>query len=196
MDYIYDIVLNFQKEYYDFYEWSSKDKIINIRKVPIYKINNKDYLNIKLHYTKIELSTLPKQSKIFLLTNNLEVMGILIDNNGKVIKKSSLLFEEADDILEDRDEIKKIELKYQIIKKNNPHLISRIKKEKTSYIDCYLKKLDKQKDEYLIKYLYFEVYNTEENNIDIAYNKLLALSKKDIEKIYECINKVNLELKK
>ena len=32
MDYVYDIVLNFQKEYYEFYEWKSSDKIINIKK--------------------------------------------------------------------------------------------------------------------------------------------------------------------
>ena len=31
MDYIYDIVLNFQKDYHDFYEWKSTDKIINVK---------------------------------------------------------------------------------------------------------------------------------------------------------------------
>ena len=33
MDYIYDIVLNFQNEYYDFFEWKSTDKVINIKKI-------------------------------------------------------------------------------------------------------------------------------------------------------------------
>ena len=196
MDYIYDIVLNFQPDYYDFYEWHIKDKIINVKRVPIYKISHKDYLNIKYHTTIIEKNALPKQSKIFLLTSGLEVMGILIDNQGNVIKKSSLLFEEADDILEDHDKIKVINLKYKITKKNNLNLMSRIKKEKVDYINYYLKKLDKQKDEYLLKYLYFEIFNIEEKDIDVVYHKLLELSKKDIKKIYECINKINLELKK
>ena len=31
MEYIYDIVLNFQDNYYDFYEWQKKDKIIPIK---------------------------------------------------------------------------------------------------------------------------------------------------------------------
>ena len=30
MDYIYDIVLNFNDDYYEFYEWKQEDKIINI----------------------------------------------------------------------------------------------------------------------------------------------------------------------
>ena len=30
MNYIYDIVLNFNKEYYSFYEWNRKDNIISV----------------------------------------------------------------------------------------------------------------------------------------------------------------------
>ena len=47
MDYIYDIVLNFQNKYYDFYEWKKTDKLINIKKILVYKVNNKDYLDLK-----------------------------------------------------------------------------------------------------------------------------------------------------
>ena len=35
MDYIYDIVLNFHENYYEFYEWKSSDKIINVKKITI-----------------------------------------------------------------------------------------------------------------------------------------------------------------
>ena len=31
MEYIYDIVLNFNDCYYEFYEWNNKDKIINVK---------------------------------------------------------------------------------------------------------------------------------------------------------------------
>ena len=31
MDYIYDIILNFNEEFYDFYEWKNNDNIINVR---------------------------------------------------------------------------------------------------------------------------------------------------------------------
>lgn len=196
MDYIYDIILNFQDKYYEFYEWYPKDKIINIKKIPIYKINTKDYLNIKKNIVIIDRNTLTKTSKIFLLTNGIEVMGILLDNYGKTIKISSLLFEEADDILKDRDSIKLIDIKYRILKRRNSKLISRSNQEKQNYINNYLKSLNLTKDEYLIKYLYYDIYGIEEENINTTYNKLLSLSKENYSLLYDHIQKVNCELKK
>ncbi len=195
MDYVYDIVLNFQKEYYEFYEWKSSDKIINTRKIPIYKINNKDYLNIKNNEVTIDKYSISKKSKMFLLTSGIEIMGILIDNNGKVIKKSSLIFEESDDILKDKNEIKSINIKYHIDKINKVNYTSRIMKEKLNYIKNYFKKIDKIKDEYLIKYIYFDIFTKEENNTNEAYNKLIELSKNDINKLYNAIKNVNSEIK-
>lgn len=195
MEYIYDIVLNFQDEYYDYYEWQNKDNIINIKKIPIYKINNKDYINIKNNITTIDKKTLPKTNKMFLLTGGIEVMAVLINNNGKVIKKSSLIFEESDDILADKDEIKLIDIKYTINKKKNIIIKSRIEKSKIKFINNYLKKIDKSKDEYLLKYLYYEIFNIEQENIETIYNDLLKLSKSNINKIYDGIKKINIELK-
>lgn len=196
MDYIYDIVLNFHEQYYDFYEWKPSDKIINIKRIPIYKISTKDYINIKNNEVTLERNTIPKTNKIFLITSGIEVMGIYIDNSGKVLKKSSLLFEESDDILEDKDEIKEINIKYIINKKYLNNYQSRITKEKKEYINNYLNDIDKYKDEYLLKYLYYDIYNLEEEDTNIIYNKLIDLSKNNFNKLYESIKKVNLELKK
>ena len=123
-------------------------------------------------------------------------MGLLLNNYGKVIKISSLLFDESDDILEDKDDIKSIGIKYKVLKKKNINLISRNNIEKKTYTNKYLKKLDLQKDEYLIKYLYYDIYSIEENDINKAYNKLLTLAKQDLKLLYESIQKINLELKK
>lgn len=194
MEYIYDIVLNFQDNYYDFYEWQKKDKIINIKKIPIYKINNKDYLNIKNNKVTINKESLPKTNNMFLLTSGIEIIAILINNKGRILKKSSLIFEESDDILEDKDKIKVINIKYKIDKKNPTNINSRIEQEKIKFINKFFKNIDKRKDEYLLKYLYYEIYNKEED-IDIIYNKLLALSKNDINKIYNSIQTLNKELK-
>lgn len=195
MDYVYDIVLNFQKEYYEFYEWKSSDKIVNIKKIPIYKIKTKDYLNIKNNETTIDKNTIPKENKMFLLTSGFEIIGVLINSNGKIIKKSSLIFEESDDILKDKDEIKYINIKYHIDRINRIVYQSRITKEKLNYLKDYLQKVDKTKDEYLIKYIYFEVFNVEEKNTDNAYNKLIELSRNDVNRLYNAIKNVNLEIK-
>ena len=194
MDYIYDIVLNFQDEYYEFYEWVPSDKIINVKRLPIYKIESKDYLNIKNYTVTIDKHSLPKTSKIFLLTNGIEVFAVLISSAGKVLKKSSLIFEEADDILLDKDHIKNINIKYKINSKHKNIYLSRINKEKNKYIIKYLK--DNQDNKYYLKYLYYEIYNIDLDDISKIYNDLINLSKKDISKLYSSIKKVNLELNK
>ena len=196
MDYVYDIVLNFQNKYYDFYEWQKNDKIINIKRLPIYKITNKDYLNLKYNDVTIDVNSLPKPSKMFLVTSGLEVMGLIIDNKGNIIKRSSLIFEESDDILNDRDLIKQINLKYHINHIHKTRLMSRINQTKKQYINNCFQNLDKQKDEYFLKYLYYDIYNLELDDIDKIYNDLITLSKKDVPKMYHYLNRVNAELKR
>ena len=171
MDYIYDIVLNFQNNYYDFYEWKSTDKIINIKKILVYKVNNQDYLNLKYNDIILDKKNLPKQTNMFLVTNEIEVMALLLDNNGKIIKRSSLMFDEADEVLEEKETIKELKIKY---KKNisKQHIsYSRITSEKTNFLEKYFNDIDKYKDEYLLKYIYYDIYNIEEENINEIYNK-------------------------
>lgn len=194
MDYVYDIVLNFHDTYYEFYEWKSTDKIINVKKVPIYKVSTKDYLNIKNNDIIIDSKVLSKTNKIFLITSGFEILGLYLDSTGKVLKKSSLIFEESDDILEDKDLIKNINIKYQIIKQNKITYQSRINKEKSKYLKKYFKTLDKVKDEYLLKYIYYDIYNIPEEDSNIIYKKLQELLKKDLNKIYDSIKRVNHEL--
>ncbi len=191
MDYIYDIILNFQDKYYDFYEWYPTDRIINVKKIPIYKITNKDYLSIKNNETIIDKASLPQKNKMFLLACDYEIMGILINNNGLVIKKSSLIFEESDDILLSVDDIKKINIRYQVTKKNRVIYTSRITYDNYNYVTKYLNSLDKNKDKYLLKYLYFDIYNTEEDSIETIYNHLLSLASTNILKIYSAIKELN-----
>jgi len=196
MDYIYDIVLNFQNNYYDFFEWKPSDKVINVKKILVYKTTDEDYLNLKYNEVTIERKSLPKQIKMFLVTNGGEVMGLLLDNNGNIIKRSSLLFDEADEVLEEKETIKALPLKYI---KNIPksHLInSRLNIEKKKYLQKYFSKIDIKKDEYLLKYIYYEIHNKEENNINKVYINLKELINNDTDKIYESIKKVSIELKK
>ncbi len=195
MEYIYDIVLNFHSCYYEYYEWQSTDKIISIKKIPIYKINNKTYLDLKYNDIIINKTSLPKNNKMFLVTSGIEVMGLLLDKENRISKRSSLIFEEADDILEDKDSLKEINLKYTITNHQKPTYLSRLSKEKSSYIINYLNNLDPIKDEYTLKYLYYDIYNIEEKDSHIIYDKLLSLTKEDINKIYESVKRVNIELK-
>ena len=53
MNYVYDVLLNFQKEYYEFFEWNIEDEITHIRKIPIFKISDSDYNTLKKAKIKI-----------------------------------------------------------------------------------------------------------------------------------------------
>ena len=196
MDYIYDIVLNFQSNYYEFYEWKTTDKIINVKKILVYLVSNQDYLNLKYNDVILDRKILPKQIKMFLVTNGIEVMGLLLDGEGKVIKKSSLLLDEADDVLEDKETIKHLPLRYIKNKEKSHIAYNRLLEEKINFIQKYFSNIDIERDEYLLKYIYYEIYNREENNINKVHKELKELIKNDINKIYQSIKKVSIELKK
>ena len=153
MEYIYDIVLNFNDCYYEFYEWNSKDKIINVKKIPVYRINDIDYLSFK--YNKVSIVNKFNQNyNIYLVTNTLEVMAIMLDKSGNIIKRSSLLLEEADEVLEISEKLEVTNITY---KKNIPqdrNIISRSIKEKYNFIASFFKNINLNKDKYLEKYRY------------------------------------------
>jgi len=195
MDYIYDIILNFQNNYYDFYEWKPKDKLINIKKILAFKISNEDYLNLKYNDVVIDNQTLPKYTKMILVTNGEEVMGILLDQTGKVIKRSSLLFEEADEVLEEISILKSLKINY--IKNNyKNHIISnRVEEEKIKFLEDFFSEVNQVKDEYLLKYIYYDIYSKEEPNTNIIYKQLKSLINTNINKIYNSIKKISIELK-
>ena len=195
MDYIYDIVLNFQPQYYDFYEWKETDKIINVKKILVYLVNNEDYLNLKNNEVVLDKKNLPNQIKMFLITNGLEVMGVLLDNNGKVIKRSSLVFDESDEVLEEKETLKQLSIKYKKNISKQHTILSRLIKEKIKFLENYFTNIDKIKDEYLLKYIYYDIYNIEENNITKIYQELKELIYNDVNKLYNSIKKVNIELK-
>lgn len=188
MNYIYDVLLNFQKEYYDFFEWNKNDNIYHIRKIPIFKINNHEYQNIKKNIVKfdqnflnsINLKTeqfkqnnLSKLKYCFIISNNKECFAIKLNKNGISINKSSLLPNEAEDILELIQLEKETKLNYQTIKQKDPKPFKtrfEIENEKFIY-DC-LDKIYKQNNFQKLNYLCLECFNQEEKNIITAYTKL------------------------
>ena len=60
MNYIYDLLLNFNEKIYDFYDWNKTDKIIHIKKIPIFKISSSKMNIIKNNKICFEDSFLEK----------------------------------------------------------------------------------------------------------------------------------------
>lgn len=176
MNYIYDILLNFKEEYYDFYDWNKNDNIVHIRKIPILKIDTIDLYNIKNNKIKIELKFLEKirnKTEIFtsktvknieyafLLSDGKKVLAIL--KQDKKIKKSSLLIDEEMDVLEEieREEMTKIE--YKIVdKEGTKELKTRKQNEIEKFVKKELEKIKNQDEK--LKYIYYECFNKKEKS--------------------------------
>lgn len=45
MNYMYDVLLNFNDFPYDIFEWNKDDKINHIRKIPLFKLKTTDLSN-------------------------------------------------------------------------------------------------------------------------------------------------------
>ena len=134
MTYIYDILLNFSEEYYDFYDWNKNDKIIHIKKIPVYKVDNKTLKDIIYNKVKLKLSFLnliKDKTEVFykheigkikygcLLYNAEKMLAINVSTDGKIIGFSDLLIDEYTEILETLDEIKYIKIDYELGEKNS-----------------------------------------------------------------------------
>ena len=50
MNYIYDVLLNFNDKLYEFYDWNKSDDVKHVRRVPIFKISTKQFLDISYVY--------------------------------------------------------------------------------------------------------------------------------------------------
>lgn len=181
MNFIYDIVLNFNKSYYDFFEWNKKDSIINIKKIPLFLVDNDTFFSIK--YNKVTVSnnfinnikdktftySRLKLGPSCLISNGKEVIGVLFNDNGLVIKKSSLLLDEEEEVL---NEIINYNIyKIEIIKNKKRKIdnINRIEKEKKDFL---IKYITKEENSANLRYLYYDFFEKEEID-DIKIKNLL-----------------------
>ena len=96
-----------------------------------------------------------------LVSNTKITIGLLFDKEGNLIKKSSLIFEEEDEVNDYCKELKPTKFNYiENIKTSKENTI-RIEKEKK---DILLKYINNKADTVTLKYLYYEYYKKECNN--------------------------------
>lgn len=204
MHFIYDLLLNFNDELYDFYEWYSKDKVYNIRKIPIFKISTRDLYNItnyKCIISKDFLNTIYNKTFTYyekipyasLFTDTKKVIGAIFNNKGEIISFSSLLLDEEDEILSNISSISTYKLNY----KRESKIKKKEKLRYTEYINGinknYLYNLYKNKSFDEIEYLYRETTNKyNDSNIEDKYNELIESNEYKLYKIIKSINKKKL----
>jgi len=181
MNYIYDIALNFQKIYCEFFEWKRSDKIITIRKIPIYRVKSKDYMNLKnndvvldnsfMNMLNSDLGSISK--KICLVSDGNVAMGLLFSDNGKVLKRSSLFFDEEDEVCNYAMEFDEINISY--IKNNKIWNTKglRIFRERRNFLLNFFSNIN---DDMIWKYLYYECFGNDIEDIDKIKKDLIRIA--------------------
>ncbi len=182
MNYIYDIVLNFNKEYYYFFEWKKNDSIINIKKIPCFLIDNNTLHNLKYNNIVVDMSfielianktiTYLKQKKYIscLVTNKKEAVGLLFNDRGVLLKRSGLLIDEEEEVINEAGNLKLYNV--PIIKNKNISVqnVNRSQKDKMSFLINYI---NKEKNIINLKYLYYDYFEKEEDSIYNIKKKLI-----------------------
>ena len=202
MTYIYDILLNFEKDFFDFFEWNNNDKITHIKKIPLIKISSHEFdlfKNSKIRFKKFFLRKIynkteqfsPKKDVItyaFLISNGYEVIALKLNKNGINTYKSSLLFDEEDEITNIAFKLEKTQIEYVILKKQKTTSF-KTRKEKTQEKNIInsLNNLYKNKENNKMQFLYLECFNTKEKNLKKIYTSL----KKEVLKNSKNTKKIN-----
>lgn len=182
MNYIYDIILNFNENIYDFYEWNKNDVITHIRKIPVFKISSIDLYNIENNSVVIDLSFfehIKNKTEIFagrniknidyacLLCDGVNVLAIKLEHNNYYFSKLTL--EEELEVTESLSRVKEVEINYQIKNKRNQQFLTRKEIEMGLFVKKELKKLEHNNEEEKLKYLYFECFGKKEFNMKDLY---------------------------
>lgn len=204
MEYIYDILLNYNKEFYEFYEWKNKDNIINVRKIPCFKVSEDVYIKLKYNIVvlgekfvemikgKTSYYTSNRgNNNLCIFTSKKDAFGAMIDNKGRIIQRSSLLLEESEEIIEEFADKKITDI--NIIRNQNSKCtkVGRLERERKQEIKQNINndKLGIEK----LKYIFYDYFEEEENNDKIIKQKILKeLNKPWNKKLNNMYNTIKL----
>lgn len=184
MQRIYDIVVNFTKYPYEFYEWETSDNITLIKEIYSFKVDDKtlfDIINNEVIFNKKFLSLIEKNTKYYsknqaktikyacILHNDTLAVALMINDNGLIIRKSRLLFDEEEEIIKSSNNL--INISYKIVKKIKINKkLTRKDNEKLKIILEYLNKIYTNKKKEEINYIYYECFDKKQKDYVKAYN--------------------------
>jgi hypothetical protein len=206
MYYYYDVLINLENknDLYEFYEWVETDNIEFIKKIPLYRVSLatlKDLMEYRVKFSsdlleEIKDKTILKNANntilyAFIVSDTKNALALILNGDGNVICRSKLLLS---------DEINLNEIMYTMEEVN----LSYTKKDKYKNRNCLrqvakIKELIKKEIDTLyennniskLKYLYFEWFNKQNNDIENIYkemnNSLKDNYSENEERIYELI---------
>lgn len=185
---VYDILVNFKKRAYEFYEWNKEDDIEHIKVIPSFKVSSKclyDFMNYRVKVNEDFLNQIYGKSETFnnhliktidyacILHNDDVCLAVEFNSDGNLIGKSRLLFDEEEDVISQSSNLDETTLSYIIEDKTIiDKKYTRKELNTVSILERYLDNLYNKKEEDEIKYMYFECFDLMEEDIKKAYDNL------------------------
>ena len=196
MNYIYDIYINLNKKLYDFFEWNKKDKIVRIKKIPLFKIENEVLREIIGYNIKIDdkvLKTINNKTECWnnssiqycsLFCDNNDIIAIEFDKNGNSINRSFLYIEDELDVLESI-KTNTIKMEYTLLDKIKVNNKTRKELYEENFINNELKNIKKEK----LDYIFFECFGKKNLNKSESINLIKGINKnsKTYKKLYNIL---------
>ena len=185
---VYDIVVNYKKQAYEFYEWDKSDNITHIKVIPSIKVTSKcisDFLNNNIVIKKDLIEKVKDKTEVIykgkikkinysciLFDKNISLC-VLFDENGYMIAKSKLLFEESDDVIKSGYELKETKLDYKVLKTTSFNKFRTRNENKIIYgLNSYIDNIFKNNRYDELKYLYLECFKSDIRNTKDAFVRL------------------------
>ena len=202
MKYIYDIILNFNERLYEFYEWKDNDNIEYIKKIPIFKVSNNAFSDIKNNkvivnidfinniYNKCEVYGnygIGKIEYTSLFCIDDDVIALEFNESGNVIYISDLYIDEKIDILSYVKKLNISNIEYKKINKYKEYLITRKEYDMIKFIKREINLIYKNDNFDKLRYIYYECFNKFEENITKINNDLEKYIFDNPNKLYDLL---------
>lgn len=188
MNFIYDILVNFNENLYDFYDWNVSDNVNHIRKIPLFRVETSVLEKIKCFNLKFEPNFLKKienRTEKFtsrdvekinyaaLFSDCNDVIAVKFSMDGINYQMSKLLVDEQEEVIEVCNRCSEINPLFEILKQKNKNgFKTRMQIEKMNYLLNSLNRLEKNSEFEKLKYLYFECFSEKQDSIKVIINKL------------------------
>ena len=198
MNYIYDIYLNFNKSYFDFYDWFPNDSLVHIKKIPLVRVCTADFKKLvssNVELANDEFANLINRTDLYhkehlsaiIITDTKNAMAIKLNNNGISFERSSLTLEDEFDILHFSLKIHESQLKFKILSKINYNIATRKELNEQNYLLKHIHKLSYD----TLKYMYYDFFNKEEDKKDVMLSALKEEIKNNFLSVHHMYNILN-----
>lgn len=205
MYYYYDVLLNFgiDGEIYEFYEWEEEDNVEFIKKIPLFRVSLdclKDNLKYKTKFDtslveQIKEKTIVKGSSeitnTFLISDSKNALALEVNEEGVVISRSKLLPSDELNISEVMFTMKESTLHYEKLEKYQKSTTLRQEREIKKLIKHEIDTLYEENNTSKLKYLYYEWFNKNNDNIETIYKEMTTSLHKEyndnLKRVYDFI---------